>query len=151
MDIIADTREKKEYCWRFSQSKFINNVIHRKLDTGDYSIPGLENEFCIERKKSVAEIAMNIVEARFKNVLTRLREFKHKFIICEFDFKNILEFPLNSGIPRHKQKYVKIKPPFIISCLSKIQVDYQIPVIYAGNTYNAEIIAENIFKRFKDE
>jgi hypothetical protein len=58
---------------------------------------------------------------------------------------------MNSGIPISKQKFIKIRPPFIISCLSKIQVDYGIPVIYAGNTYNAEIIAENIFKRLNNE
>lgn len=147
MEIIVDTREKPEHRWNFSRSEIVTNLVHKKLDTGDYSISGMEDIFCIERKRNVSEIATNIVEKRFKDVLQRLGDYKYKYILCEFDVSNIVDFPIGSGIPRSKQRFIKIKPPFIFSCLSKIQVDYGIPIIYCGNASNAEIIAENIFKR----
>lgn len=143
--IIQDTREKNP--WKFSRSELITDVKVKKLDTGDYSLPGLEKIFTIERKQSVSEIANNITEKRFADVINRLRGFKYKYIICEFDASNISEFPYNCGIPRSKIPYVRIKPAFIFSCLSKIQVDYDIPVIFAGNSQTAEILVENYIKR----
>ena len=66
--IIIDTREQQP--WVFEQYV----VANKKLDTGDYSIEGYENIFAIERKKSINEIANNIIEPRFKDVLTRLAQ-----------------------------------------------------------------------------
>mgnify|MGYP001573829355 CR=1 FL=1 len=145
MILIADTREKIQ--WTFTSSTYITEIRSKKLDTGDYSVVGYEDKLTFERKRSVAEIATNLTEKRWPDVLARLAKFKHKFIICEFSIADILDYPLNSGIPRYKLKYIRIKPPFILSCLAKIQVDYQIPIIYAGNTQCAEIIVENIIKR----
>ena len=72
--IIIDTREQQP--WTFNN----HTVANRKLDTGDYSIEGLENILCIERKKSASEFANNIVESRFKDVLMRMNQLKYSFI-----------------------------------------------------------------------
>ncbi len=145
INVIIDTREKN--AWTFSQSKLIKTVESKKLDTGDYSIAGFEKEFAIERKASTSEIANNFTESRFPDVLGRLTTFDYKYFICEFDFADVLDFPMNSGIPKHLYESIKITPNFLISGLSKIQVDYNIPVIYAGNKNNAEVIAESLMKR----
>lgn len=145
INIIADTREKNG--WTFSSSKLIKNIEQKKLDTGDYSIVGYETEFAIERKASTSEIATNLTEKRFDDVLGRLTVFTYKYIICEFDFVDLMDFPVNSGMPRYLYDKVKISPNFLISAMSKIQVDYGIPIIYAGNKNNAEIVAESIMKR----
>lgn len=143
--LILDTREKEP--WGFSWSPLITNTISRKLDVGDYSIAGYEDRFTIERKRNVAEIAGNITEARFPAFLNRLAAMPHKYIICEFTLENVTEFPYNSGIPRSRIPFIKITPQFILSCLFKIQVDYKIPIIYAGNKTVAEMAAEQIIKR----
>ena len=52
--IIIDTREQQP--WSFEDYV----VANKKLDTGDYSIEGLQDVFAIERKKSINEIANNI-------------------------------------------------------------------------------------------
>jgi len=54
--IIVDTREQTP--WTFDNYV----VASQKLDTGDYSIQGLEHIFTIERKKSVSEIAIILVK-----------------------------------------------------------------------------------------
>ena len=46
-NIIVDTREQKP--WDFNDNF---NTTKAKLDTGDYSIEGLEHILCIERKCS---------------------------------------------------------------------------------------------------
>src|SRR5688572_1939018 len=98
-NVLRDTREQ---CgWIFSRSKAISLVIDSKLETGDYTIAGLEDKLCIERKASTAEIANNICEKRFFAELDRMLIFPHRFIICEFSFKDVLDFPKNSGIPNH--------------------------------------------------
>ena len=60
LKIIVDTREQQPWSFDF------NEIAVAKLDTGDYSVAGLEEILCIERKKSVSEIANNIVDKRPK-------------------------------------------------------------------------------------
>ena len=88
--IIVDTREQKP--WSFSHHVTANH----KLDTGDYSIEGLEHILSIERKRNVAEFANNITERRFKDVIDRLSKIPHSFILFEFDFDKIMSFPVFS-------------------------------------------------------
>jgi ERCC4-type nuclease len=90
--IIIDTRE--QHPWAFD-----NHVTaKRKLDTGDYSIEGLEDLLCIERKKSASEFANNIVESRFKDLIFRMSNIKYSFLLLEFDrlSKKIFSF-INSN------------------------------------------------------
>ena len=44
--IIVDTREQQPWDFEFHET------AKAKLDTGDYSVEGLENILCIERKKA---------------------------------------------------------------------------------------------------
>ena len=76
--IIVDTREQQP--WIFDNYA----KAHKKLDTGDYSVEGLEHLLTIERKKSSSEFATNIVESRFKDVVMRLSQFKYSFLLLEF-------------------------------------------------------------------
>ena len=79
--VVKDTREKDG--WYFKESDYCQGMIDQKLDTGDYSVQGLEDVLCIERKGSVSEIANNIVDKRFDRELDRMKEFKYKFLILE--------------------------------------------------------------------
>ena len=76
--IIVDTREQipREFGY--------HNTAKRKLDTGDYSIEGFEDILAVERKKSVGELATNLSESRFKDVLNRLSKIKHPYMVFEF-------------------------------------------------------------------
>lgn len=144
-DVLRDTREQQG--WSFSRSKAVLSITDTKLDTGDYTIAGMEKYICIERKATTSEIANNICEKRFYAELDRMISIPHRFIICEFLFKDVLEFPRNSGIPERQLKFVKITPQFMLKSLCEIEVKYGISVIYAGNPQSAETIADNLMRR----
>ena len=71
-----------------------------KLDTGDYSVAGLEEVLCIERKKSVSEIANNIVEKRYKDWTKRMSKYKYKFLMLEFDLDDVYRYPRIHDVPK---------------------------------------------------
>lgn len=130
--VIKDTREKKEF-WHFDADDYCNGFIERPLPTGDYSIAELPGEIItIERKRNVGEIYSNLFEKRFTEELDRLMKFKYKFIICQFELKNIMTFPINSGIPARFWSGLKANSNYILSRLTDIQVKYGINVCFAG-------------------
>lgn len=99
--IIIDTREQQP--WDFSQYA----TAVQKLDSGDYSIEGMEEIVSIERKKSVNEFANNITEKRFKDWVERLSKVEFPFILLEFNLQDILHYPVGSGVPKHMWNKIK--------------------------------------------
>jgi len=143
--IIIDTREQQP--WTFDN----HITANQKLDTGDYSIQGLEHLLAIERKKSVAEIANNISEKRFVDVLERLSKIPYKFILLEFSLDDVYNFPIGSDIPKKLWPKLKISPKYLLKYLTEIQLNYGIHVIYCGDKSNAEKMAESIMKRVNEK
>jgi hypothetical protein len=139
--IIIDTREQQP--WNFNDY----TKAHKKLDTGDYSIEGLEHILTIERKKSSSEFATNIVESRFKDVVMRLSQFKYSFLLLEFNLEDLLIYPEGSTVPKRMWDKVKITPSFLIKNILELQLNHNIKVIFCGSASNAEKIAEFIFKK----
>lgn len=139
--IIVDTREQQP--WEFG-----NYVIaNRKLDTGDYSIEGLEHILCIERKKSVSEFANNVVESRFKDVVMRMSQLKYSFLLLEFSLNDVLIYPIGSTVPKKMWNKIKISPAFLIKNLLDLEISHNIKIIFCGNSSNAEKMAEHILKK----
>ena len=150
--IIKDTREKAGQGWWYEEDEYCQGTVQKKVDIGDYTIAGLEDKFSIERKASVAEVAKNVTEKRFVKELEALNDFPHKLIILEFDWYDIIRYPEGSSIPVSKWKSMKIKGNYIMSYLAGIHVEYNIPIIAAGNRYVAEKIAyvhlKKIYKKY---
>lgn len=145
--IIRDTREKLNHGWDWPEDNIFAGTKVDTLKYGDYSIEGLEHLIFIERKNTTAEFAHNCCEDRFKRLLERGAQYKYKFCIMEFDFEDILTFPINSGLPRWQFKKIKISPAFLISALSKMSIDFGIHVMYAGNAMRAEKLCYSILKQ----
>jgi len=139
--IIIDTREQQP--WTFNN----HTVANRKLDTGDYSIEGLENILCIERKKSASEFANNIVESRFKDVLMRMNQLKYSFILLEFNLEDLLVYPIGSTVPKRMWDKIKITPAFLLKNILELQLNYNVIVYFCGDSDNAEKMAEYILKK----
>lgn len=139
--IIIDTREQQP--WTFSHFA----TAHKKLDTGDYSIDGLQHLLCIERKKSVSEFANNIVESRFKDVIIRMSGLKYSFLLLEFDLEDILIYPIGSTVPKRMWDKIKISPTFLLKNILELQLNHNIIVYFCGSSSNAEKMAEYIFKK----
>jgi ERCC4-type nuclease len=143
--IVIDTREQQP--WFVDEE----HVVAKKLNTGDYSIEGLEDILAIERKKSIAEIANNITESRFIDVLKRMNNFKYKFMLLEFDLEDVYNFPVGSTIPKKIWNKLKISPKYLLKFLTEIQLDYGIHIIYCGCASNAEKMAYSIMKRINNK
>jgi len=142
MIIVRDTREKVGY-WEFEDFE----MSIKKLDTGDYSIVGLEDILCIERKKSITEFCGNITQARFTRELERMEKYPYRFLILEFDVDDVMRYPIGSSIPKWKWAQLKITGKFIMSAISNIQIKHGVNVIFAGGPDNAKVCAMNIMKR----
>jgi len=139
-NIIVDTREQNP--WEFG-----NHTTSRiKLDTGDYSIEGLEHLLAIERKQSVSEVANNITEKRFPAFLERLSEIPHRFMLFEFDLEDVYNFPIGSDIPKDKWNKLRVSNNYILKYLSLININYNIQTIYCGDAANAEKMAVRIMR-----
>lgn len=139
--IIIDTREQQP--WSFDNFA----VANKKLDTGDYSIEGLQHLLCIERKKSVSEFANNIIESRFKDVVMRMSQLKYSFLLLEFDLEDILIYPVGSTVPKRMWDKIKISPTFLLKNILELQLNHNIIVYFCGGSDNAEKMAEYIFKK----
>jgi ERCC4-type nuclease len=139
--VIVDTREQKP--WSFEHQAKAN----LKLDTGDYSIQGLESVLAIERKRNVAEFANNITEKRFVDVVDRLSKIKHSYILLEFDLDDVMRYPIGSDIPKRLWDKIRISPAFILKHLIDLQIDHNIKIIFCGNSNNAEKLALSIMRK----
>lgn len=144
--VIRDTREQQG--WIFEESPYCAGTIIKTMKTGDYTLAGLEEIFCVERKKNVSEFAKNILEERFEKEMVRLQNFSLSFIVCEFTMDDIMRWPLGSGIPKYKLPYVKMSKYFILKRLMDFQVQYNTKFIFAG-VHGKEVMS-SLFKRVFD-
>lgn len=139
--IIVDTREQQP--WEFPR----HETASRKLDTGDYSMEGFEHLLCIERKKSVSEIANNITESRFKDVVARMETFQYAFLLLEFELDDVLAYPVGSNVPKKMWDKLKITPKFILKHLVELQILHNIKVLFCGSPSSAERMALSIMRK----
>jgi len=104
--IIEDTRENTPL------TKWPEGVetVERGLDTGDYSVVGWENCFCIERK-TIGDLAGTMLggfegnsqkpRKRFNNELERMRHFDCAAVIVTATPQQLIEFRHNCGMDAH--------------------------------------------------
>lgn len=143
--IIVDTREQQP--WEFPY----HSTANRKLDTGDYSMEGFENILCIERKKGIAELANNMTEKRFKDVIQRMSSYKHAYILIECNYDQMMNYPIGSDVPKKLWNRIKIPPSFIMKFVTELSVNHNIHVVFCGCASWAEKTALSIMKRVYDQ
>lgn len=141
--VIVDTREK--HPWVFPTEELCAGYSFSKLDTGDYTIRGLESSFTIERKMSVNEVATNLVSARFYKELARMEHYEFPFLICEFGMSDLYQYPYGSSVPKYKWNKIRVKGDFLIKLFLDMQLNYKVKVILAEQ--KGRDIAKSLFKR----
>jgi ERCC4-type nuclease len=148
--VVKDTREQDGYY--FKQYNTCAGMVEEKLDTGDYSIKGLEDKICIERKGCVEELAMNLGSKKhtFLNEIERMEAFPHKFIVLEFSLDDLIKFPEETRIPIKNKAAVKITGKYMLKCLMEFQIYNNVHVLFCGNKYNAFIAVSSILKRINE-
>ena len=100
--VIRDTREKEGHGWWYDEDAYCIGTEITKLDIGDYSIKDKEHILCIERKESVSEFAGNCGEKRFLRELKAMSSFPHAFLLLEFGWHLIEQYPVGSTVPKSK-------------------------------------------------
>lgn len=143
--IVKDTREQTP--WEFNFEHTVAEEIGT-IKTGDYTVKGLEDKICIERKGCIEEFANNLGReyARFKKELIRMDEFPHSFIICEFPLKDLIEYPFHSHNVRLQQTS-KISGKYLLKVILEMQLDHNVKIIFCGNRFYATKTALSLMKR----
>lgn len=153
--IIKDTRERQGYTFESIDTKYhvCKGMVLRKLDTGDYSIEGLEDKICIERKASVVELANNVGfdKRRFMAEIERMKTFPHKFLVLEFSLEQLMDFPEGSDIPDDEIKNLKISNKYMLRFLMELQINHNVHVIFCGSKKNAKWTVLSIIKRINQK
>lgn len=152
--VIKDTREQDGYTFEPFNGRYTSckGMVVRKLDTGDYSLEGLEDKLCIERKGRISELAVNLGKdkARFMREIERMKDFPYKFLILEFSLEDLMKFPVDSDIPEAKWKSMKITNKYILKMLVEFQLYDGIHVIFCGSKKNAKFVINSILKRVNE-
>jgi len=145
--IVKDTREQHGY--EFTAYGSCEGYVDKQLETGDYSILGLEDQICIERKASTTELAVNLGsdKERFMAEIERMQIFPHKFLILEFSMEDMMVFPAKSSIPVARRKFIKSNGAYLLKSINEIQTVYGIPVTFCGDKRHAQQMVSSILKR----
>ena len=145
-NVIRDTQEKKNFR-TFANYDEVEKVIDLSLPTGDYTIEGLEETLCIERKHNISEFAKNINEDRFERELVRMSKFYYAYLILEFGLDEVDNYPNVNCVPYKIRPKIKVRGPFIFKRLAEISTKYQIQIIPCGHPKYAEAMVMSIMKR----
>ena len=133
--LIIDSRERQPL--DISDDPDFEGSITQKLDAGDYSLVGLESIIAIERKASCDELWMNLSSKRgrerLKREMERFKKIKHRFIIVEQDYGEIVD---PSSYYVNKAGRNKFSPYMPVSVIMRELIDYMtsfdVHVIFAG-------------------
>jgi len=140
LEIVIDTREQLP--WRFNKYDDVS-IFAKKLDEGDYSIYGFEDQIAIERK-GMNDFLSSITQGRerFEREIERLSAKRFKFIIVEKTLHIVFtETILNR----------RIHPNSIIGTLASWHMKYGVQFFFMENAKYAEEMAYRIFKNFNEK
>jgi ERCC4-type nuclease len=141
---ISDTREQLPLEF---DSPYIERVVTRKLETGDYSIEGMEDILCIERKGSLAEFYRNVTQKRFEDELVRMQAYKYRYLVLEFSLSEVLAIPYSLGLSAKQREMCKLSPKYVMGKIAEIQVDYNVNVVFAETRDIVTDVVTNIMRR----
>ncbi len=137
--IIIDTREQRP--WSFS--RWPVKCERRKLDTGDYSLNGIECGISIERKSldDLIGCLMGSNRDRFERELERSMDIYRFFVVVEGSWQDIA-----------KQRYVsKIKPQSVMQSIMAFQVRYGTSFMLMDSVQRAEYTCYSLLEKFSKE
>lgn len=138
--IIIDSREKKG--WDFDGCE----KTVAALKTGDYTLEGLEDVLCIERKGSILELAQNLLDERFERELERMTH-RYKYLVCEFEFDDLISYP-NSVTSNWLRNKIKVNGKFLLRKLLELQMKYNFVPLFVG--HHGEDVVLSIFLRMQN-
>jgi hypothetical protein len=145
--VLQDSREK-EGKWNFLFSSLVKDQKIIGLKEGDYTIEGLEEVLRIERKRTTSELAINLGSKfkQFKAEFEKLKRFKYKYLVCEFSLDTLLEFPVNSSVPKYLWSKLRLNGKFMLKKIEELSAEYGVEFLFCNNKYEAEQTVLEIFR-----
>lgn len=139
INLIIDTREQQPL--PFHPTGMIEGVKSKKLNCGDYSIEGYENEIAVERK-SPSDLfgTLGKGHTRFKKELQRAKDYDYFAIIVETPFFDVYEKCFEGA------EYSSMAGDVIIKQCFTIKFKYGVDVIFCNNRSEASAIIRQIFR-----
>jgi len=129
--IVIDSREQLPY-------RFPYETITAKLDSGDYSVKGMETRAAIERKtKSDLFSSIGNGRARFEREMERLSQLEYAALVIEASLQDLFTAP----------PYSAMTPTAVINTLLAWSIRYGIYVWFAGNREAGEKITMRILEK----
>ena len=133
--IVIDTREKAEYAFPCA-------TVRKKLDAGDYSVEGLEQQVAVERK-SLADFVHTVIHAmpRFTVELQKLAAMPAACIVVEADLDHVLR-------GRAAETLRSVAPAAVLGAALRITLRYHVPVFWCGSRQAACVFTEGFLRTF---
>lgn len=145
--IVVDTREQAP--WQFKGmcadakdkgKPLLVKVIEESLETGDYSIEGLENRVAIERKSHSDLIgSVSHGRRRFEAEFDRMSHLDYAAVVVEASVSQILHQP-----PRHS----RMNPKAVIRTAFSWSVKYRVAWWFMPSRPHAEVAAYRLLEQF---
>lgn len=125
--VLIDTRERHPLPLRRRHANWIGGERRATLKTGDYTVEGMEDLLCLERK-AVGDLAACIVRyrRRFLAECKRLALFRWKALLIQATLEDI-----KSGFSE-EETWSQVHPNAITGTLDAIEANWGIPVIYTS-------------------
>jgi ERCC4-type nuclease len=136
--ILVDTKEQRP--WLF-QEKTYNDVFVKvhSLETGDYSLEGLEDYITVERK-SLNDFVNTIIHdrERFDRELQRMADMSRALVIIEASIDQVLAQAYES----------KTNPHSVTGKALSVYVKHNIPVYFCRDRNEAQFICYSFLKQY---
>jgi DNA excision repair protein ERCC-4 len=139
LTIIVDSREQAPYAF----DRFEGVTVRRAaLETGDYSLPGLEHIVCVERK-SVDDLVQCLgrERSRFERELSRMRSYVLKAVVCECNLEDIARGRYRSAMT----------PQSALQSVFAFMIRYGVNFVWAGNRRGGEYATHALLHRYAQE
>lgn len=141
--VAIDTREQQPLEFKFNDYEL--QTVRATLKFGDYTLfyPNQKDYICIERK-SLQDFIQSCTHERerFEKELIAMRGYEIKFILCEFDLNQLIQYLENNN------KSNLINP--LINSAIRFYEYYNIPCIFCGSRkLSARYVAETLIFRAK--
>ncbi len=139
MIILTDTREQTPYTF----DRWNIEIKAAGLPTGDYSLPGFENQIAIERKSldDLINCLMGGNRIRFEKELSRARSYELFAVVVESNLSDIANGLYQSSM----------KPTAALQTLAAFYVRYDVPFLFCGNRSGAEYIVFSLLQKYIQE
>lgn len=133
--IIIDTREQLPF-------DFQTTTERKTLKTGDYSIKGLEDKICVERKSQIDLFgSVGNGRKRLEAEFQRMSEFDYAALVIESSLINIFANPPNRS---------RMQPKAVFRTLISWSIKYNVCVWPMWNRKAAERVTYLILKKYYD-